>query len=183
MNEYPINRFFGILILTLFSFSCSSDLDFNQVNDLKVEPIFVANLSYFNIPASDFVENGVEQRVAIDAEDFDVFRDAFFRDNLKRADFDFEITNTINRAFSLDVIFLDQNDQPLHTIRFNMLPYDGSPNILAQTEIFENAKLDLLKSTRRLGFVLNMISGPSLSESSVGSLKLRSSVTVYLGVE
>ncbi|EIA08161.1 hypothetical protein [Flavobacterium frigoris] len=183
MKAYLINRFFGILILALFSFSCSSDLDFNQANDLKLEPVFITNLSYFDIPANDFVDNGTEQNISFDAQDFDVFRDSFLRENLRRADFSFEITNTINRAYSFDLNLIDQNDAVIYTIRMNIPASTGTAVIRNKTEIFENAKLDLLKASRRMEFVLVMAPGPALSENSLGSLKLRSSATVYLVVE
>jgi hypothetical protein len=35
-------------------------LDFNQVNDIKAEPVFIANLTYFDIPANEFIENGTD---------------------------------------------------------------------------------------------------------------------------
>ncbi|HEY4618940.1 MAG TPA: hypothetical protein VIH09_12165 [Flavobacterium sp.] len=183
MKAYPTYRLIGIVILTLFSFSCNSDLDFNQVNDLKLEPIFIANLSYFDVPAKNFVDNGMERTVSFDAENFDVFRDAFLRNNLKRADFFFEVTNTINRAYSFDLILLDQNGQAVITIRFDVPASTGAPIIIEKTEVFENARLDLLKTAKRMEFVLSMAPGPALSESSLGSIKLRSSATAYLSVE
>lgn len=183
MKAYLINRFFGIVILTLLTFSCSSDLDFNQVNDLKLEPIIVGNLSYFNIPAKDFVDNGMERTVSFDAENFDVFRDSFLQNNLKRADFFFEVTNTINRAYFFDLILLDQNDQVLYTIRIDVPASADVPIIIKKTEVFENAKLDLLKATKRMEFLLVMNPGPALTENSLGSIKLRSSATAYLSVE
>jgi hypothetical protein len=183
MKAYNISRLFGIIILTLLSFSCSSDLDFNQVNDLKLEPVLIANLSYFDIPAKDFVDNVVEQNISYDVQNFNFFREKFFRDNLKRADFDFEIINTINRAYSLDLNFSDPNDQTVYTIRFDVPASTGTPVIVTKTEIFENATLDLLKTTTRIEFVLIMGPGPALSEDSLGSLKLRSSATVYLLLE
>ena len=79
-----LNRVLGLSLLLLFSFSCASDLDYNQVNDLKLEPVFVANLAYFDIPANGFVTNGVEQNLIFDTADVDVFKDNFFRDNLKK---------------------------------------------------------------------------------------------------
>jgi uncharacterized membrane protein YkoI len=45
-------------------------LDFNQVNDVKLDHI--ANLSYFEIQAKDFIVNGQEQNIAFDAQNFDV---------------------------------------------------------------------------------------------------------------
>lgn len=175
-----MNKFLGIFILSIFSLSCSSDLDFNQVNDLKLEPVLVANLATFDVQANEFVIGGIEQNVAGDVLNFDVFRDSFLTDTLTRADFFFEIDNTINRAYKVNLYLLDANNNPLYTI-----PFDIPANTvgITKTEIFQNTKLDILKKTIKIGFVITMYPGPALSESSLGSLKLRSSATLYFVVE
>jgi hypothetical protein len=183
MKLLVFNRILGILILILFSFSCASDLDFNQANDLKLEPVFVANLAYFDVPANQFVTNGVEQSVTVDTPTVDIFNDTFFKDNLKRADLFFEINNTINRAYTLDLVYLDKNNQPLYSINFAIPAYTGVENLVTKTDVFENAKLNLLKSTTKIAFILKMLPGPILTENSSGSIKLRSGVTSYFVVE
>lgn len=183
MRPLVFHRILGILILVLFFFSCASDLDFNQVNDLKLEPVFISNLAYFDVPANQFVTNGVEQTITVDTPTIDIFNDAFFKENLAKADFFFEINNTINRAYTLDLVYLDKNNQALYSTNFTIPAYSGVENLVTKTEIFENAKLDLLKRTTKIAFILKMLPGPILSESSTGSLKLRSGVTAYLIVE
>jgi hypothetical protein len=183
MKTKAFNGFLGIFILIVFSFSCASDLDFNQTKDLKVEPVFVGNLAYFDVPANQFVTNGVEHSLFVDKPTVDVFNDSFFKENLKRADLFFEINNTINRGYTIDLIYLDRNDRPLYTMNFSIAPYSGVENLVAKTEVFENAKLDILKNTVKISFVVKMLSGPVLSEDSLGSLKLRSGVTAYFVVE
>jgi hypothetical protein len=183
MKTYSLYSFFGMAMLLLSSYSCSSDLDFNQVNDLKAEPVIVANLSYFDIPASDFVDNGMDQYLSFDAQDFNVFRDKFFTDNLEKVDFDFEITNTINREYSFDIILLDKYDQVVHTIHFDIPASTSYQGIIQKTEKFENASLDALKKTKRMAFVLSMAAGPPLNKNSSGSLKLRSRATVYFALK
>lgn len=178
-----MNKFLGIFILSIFSISCSSDLDFNQVNDLKLEPVFVANLATFDVQANEFVIGGVEQNVAGDVLNFDVFKNSFLTDALTRADFFFEIDNTINRAYQVRLYLLDAGNTPLYTMAFDVPAYTGVQKLVTKTEIFQNAKLDLLKKTTKIGFLIAMYPGPPLSESSLGSLKLRSSATVYLVVE
>jgi len=178
-----MNKFLGILILSSLFLSCSSDLDFDQINQLKLEPVVVLNLATFDVPANEFVIGGIEQNVAGDVVNFDVFRDTYFTDSLKRADFFFEINNTINRAYRINLYLLDANNSPLYTIPIDVPAYTGVQNLVTKTEIFENAKLDLLKKTMKIGFVITMYPGPALSESSLGSLKLRSSATVYFIVE
>jgi hypothetical protein len=182
MKNTFLNRALGLLLL-IVSFSCSSDLDFNQANDIKLEPVYVSNLAYFDIPANEFVTNGIEQNVFFDAPTVTIFNDTFFNDNLKRADFSFEINNTINRAYTIDITLLNNVNAPLYTMNFDVPAYSGVQNLVTKTEIFENTKLDLLKNTTKIAFVLRMLPGPILSESSLGSIKLRSSVTAYLVVE
>ena len=152
--------------------SCSSDLDFNQVNDFKLEPIIVANLVSVDVPANQFVSGGIEQTLTEELLEFDVFRDAYFKKSLVRADFFFEFNNTINRAYIINLIYLDTNDTPVYTIPFNVPAYSGVQNLVTKTEIFENTKLDLLKTATKLAFVVTMLPGPGLSESSLGSLKM-----------
>lgn len=178
-----MNKFLGIFFLTIFSLSCSSDLDFDQVNDLKLEPVLVANLATFDVPANQFVVNGMEQTVAGDLLDFNVFRNSFLNESLTRADFFFEIDNTINRAYRINLYLLDANNSPLYTIPFDVPAYAGTQNLVTKTEIFENSKLDLLKKTEKIAFVITMFPGPLLTENSLGSLKLRSSATIYFVVE
>ena len=100
MKLLGFNRILGILILTLFSVACSSDLDFNQANDLNLEPIFSSNLAYFDVPANQFVPNGVEQPIIADTPTIDIFNDAFFKH--KRPDFiEFFIFFKIFRIFDI----------------------------------------------------------------------------------
>jgi hypothetical protein len=173
-----MNKILGLITLVTFFFSCTNDLDFNQVKDVKFEPVFVANLAYFDLPVAGFVTKG--QNLTFDAQDFDVFRNSFFRENLKRVDFFFEINNTINRAYTIDLVMLDANNQQVCKINFDVPAYKGNPNVVTHTEIFENANLNSLKKAKRMGFVINMLDGLPLNG---GSLKLRSGSTVYLELE
>ena len=114
---------------------------------------------------------------------FDIFKDTYFTSILNRMDFYFEINNTINRAYIINLYFLDANNARLHTISMNVPAYSGAPNIITSDETFENAELDTLKKTTQIVFLITMLPGPPLSENSQGSLKLRSSGTLYLVVE
>jgi len=171
-----------MFLLLAVSSSCTSNLDFNQANTLVAKPIVVANFASVEVQASQFVINGTEQPFLGDVQNFDVFRDAFFKDNLIRADFYFEIDNTINRSYNLDLMLLDANDGPLYTIRI-IVPANtvaGSP--ITKTVIFKNADLDLLKKTVRIAFTISKNSGSTPPINS-GSIKLRSSATAYLVIQ
>lgn len=174
-----MNKFFGTFIFSILFLSCSSDLDFDQVNDLKIEPVVVANLAYFDVPAAEFVTNGIENTVSGDLVDFEVFQDSFFDTSLTKVDFFFEFNNTINRAYRINLVLLDANNSPLYTIPFDVPAYSGTQNLVTKTVTFQNGQISILKNTSKIAFVVRMLPGPGLSESSLGSLKLRSSATLY----
>ncbi|HQZ25771.1 MAG TPA: hypothetical protein PLD18_10765 [Flavobacterium sp.] len=178
-----MKKLFGIFILFFFFLSCSSDLDFDQVNDLKLEPVFVANMASFDIIANQFVIGGVEQPIVGDVMDFDVFNDEDFSRNINKTDLFFEFNNTINRAYIINLYFLDANDVRLYSIPFVIPAYSGSTIEVTKTEVFDNAKLDLLKKTQKIAFFIAMLPGPPLTDSSIGSLKMRSSATLYFLVQ
>lgn len=183
MKPNLINRISIILFSSVLFLSCSSDLDFDQTKNLKLEPVFVANLAYFNVPATQFANDGGGQ-VVFDVQEFDAFKDNFFRDNLKKAELDFEIENTIIRAFTVDLVLLDANNQILETDSYPIPAYSGTTNIIKYpTEVFENQRLDLLKRTVKIAFYVRMAPGPVLDQNSTGSLKLRSGGTVYMEIE
>lgn len=180
-----MNKFFGMFILVIFSLSCSSDLDFNQVVDTKLKPVGVANLSTFSVQAHEFVDDNdnSERLVLGEIISFEMFKDPFFTRSIKRADFFVEIDNTINRSYTVSLNFFDSNKILIYTIPITVPAYSGSPNVVNKTEIIESTNLETLKSATYFAFLIKMLPGPMLSESSQGSLKLRSSATSYLEIE
>lgn len=178
-----LNRIFCLSTLSLFSFSCTSDLDYDQANDIKLEPVFIANFANFDISPNEFVMNGLEQPTIIAVPTLDVFNDEFFRKSLKKVEFFLDIENTINRIFEVNLQFLDRDNLVVYTTNFTVPAYTGGENKVDKTEIFEYIQLDLLKRTRKIVFKLTMLPGAPLNENSSGRLKLRSSVIAYLLIE
>ncbi|MCG9793288.1 hypothetical protein [Flavobacterium algicola] len=182
-KKSTIRNILSVLLLVFLTPSCSSDLDFNQSEDLLLTPVIVANLTNFDVPAPDFVEGGVETTVAFEVENFDVFRDTFFRDNLQQADFLFVITNTIDRDYVIELILYDIFNNVVDSIVFNIPASAGTPQVITEKKTYQNASLDQLKRTDKMGFRITMLPGTPLTESSAGSLKLKSSATVYMEIE
>ncbi|KAF2512742.1 hypothetical protein EYY60_06440 [Flavobacterium zhairuonense] len=183
MKQNCINSILRVFAIAILFCSCSSDLDFDQVKDLKLEPVYVANLAYFDVPANKLINDGGNQ-IAYDSRYFDVFKKQFIRDYLSKAEFDIEIENTIQRGFVVNMLLLNSKDQILITKTFAVPAYTGGTNVIKYpTEVFENQRLELLKQTERIGFIVLMTSGAPLDENSLGSLKLRSSATAYFEIE
>ena len=172
-------RFFGLFFLVLFSCSCSSDLDYEQSKNLQLEPTYVANLVYFDIPAHEFVTNGIETPQFIDRSTIDVFNNSFFVNNLTKVDLDFEITNTITRAYVLDVKLYNATGVQLDVISIAVPAYYGALNKVVQKEVFQGIRLTTLKNTTRIDMTVRMAPGTALTETSSGSIKMRSGITAY----
>ena len=183
MKLRKLHRFLATVVLLLFSFSCASDLDLDQVNDLKLEPVVVANLAYFNIEAKDFASSGSGETVLSKETTSDIFNDSFFRRRIKRVDILFELENTIDRNYELDLSFLDINGTIIHNTKLNVQPYTGIENKVDKAEVFEGSDLDELKRTTKIVFSLTMLPGTPLTSSSLGALKFRSGATAYIIVE
>lgn len=183
MKATFFKRISTILFISFLFFSCSSDLDFDQAKNLKLEPVFVANLAYFNVPATQLMNDG-SLAVYPDVTEFGAFKDKYFTEHLVKTELNFEIENTIIRAFKIDLILLDATNKVLETDSYNVPAYSGTSNVIKfPTEVFEGARLDLLKRTARLGFLITMAPGPPLDQNSTGNLKFKSGATVYMQIE
>lgn len=183
MKLQTLFRSLALTVIPIFSFSCASDLDFEQVNTIKLEPVIVTNLAFFDAKQTQFVANGAERNIIFDASTIQIFNDSFFRQRIKKVELFYELDNTINRAFSLDVLFLDKENQPLHALNLEIPSYTAAENKTTKTDIFEGVQLDLLKRTTKITFTIVMRPGQILTDSSLSRLKLRSSVTAYLVIE
>jgi hypothetical protein len=173
-----------ILITTLACcfFSCSSDLDFEQVNDFNMQPVFIGNLAYINREASDFISNGTETPNFSYTSDVDFLRKSFVKENLVKTELYFRIKNTINRSYAFNVTFLNRNGVPIYNIKMDVPAYNGSEVIVEKTETFTAANLSILENTTRMVFSVRMFAGPPITAATLGRVELSSGVTAYFDV-
>jgi hypothetical protein len=174
-----MKTFFRIFILSFFFVSCSSDLDLEQVYDLKLNPVFTGNLMTFDVKASEFLNAGGDQTTEVEKINFEFFNNPDLNKFILRTDLFFEINNTINRDYTIDIHLLDKDNVKLHVIPFVVPAYTPGQLPVSQNEIFENTNFDILKKTKFLEFHITMLAGIPITASSSGSLKLSSSATLY----
>lgn len=175
-------RIIGVVLLVL-SFSCSSDLDFEQTNQFNIKPVFTTNLAYFLLKANQFVVNGVEQSTFSYIANVDFFKTGFIRDDLVRTELYFRVKNTINRGYTYDITFLDENNIPIHTINMGIPAYNGTEIVVEKTEIFNSSNVNILKNTKSIIFSILLLPGPPLTAASPGRVELSSSITAYFDVK
>ncbi len=178
-----MNTFFRIFILSFFFLSCSSDLDFDQVNDLKLKPVVAGNLVTFDVKTSQLLIGSIELSTLADKMNFQVFNDIDVNKYITKTDLFFEINNTINRDFKIDLYLLDKNNVKLYAIPFVVPAYIPGQLPVTKKEEFKNTTLDVLKQAKSLAFEISMLPGIPLSQSSLGSLKMSSSATIYFEMQ
>lgn len=163
--------------------SCSSDLDFTQAEDIELQPVVVANLASFDIAANQLINNGTEQTITLAATDFTALQDDFLNKYIVKMNVTYEVVNTINRGFVLNLFFIDPNAMPVAAIRINVPAAASSPVLVQETIVFEGSALSLLKQAQKISYVNTLLPGPALTASSTGNLKLRSKATAYFTIQ
>lgn len=181
-----LKQIFPILLLLIVT-SCVKDVDFEQADDLLISPVLESSLIFFDFPASEFEEpTGTAIVVVQDELELDIFNDEFLRDNLIKAEFFFEVTNSIDRSFRADIIMYDANSIVTHAFDIAVTPDGNNEVVVTHTELFEDALLDQLKNTTRMQFVLSMFpssTGIPLDATSIGNIKMRSKATLFFEID
>lgn len=177
----------NLIIAQFFLVGCIDDVDFQQAEDLAINTPIESSIIFFEEPASTFLDDdGVELTVVRDSVYVEVFSDEFIVDNLTRAEFLFEATNTINRAYQADIEFFDDDFILQHTFSFGVSASNDNQDIVVEyTEVFEGPELESLKRTTNLVLNLSLLpsnDGTQLNENSPGNLKLRSKASFYIDV-
>jgi hypothetical protein len=182
MKQRFYNRVLLISAFVLSSFSCSSDLDFEQVNDLSAQPIYTANLAYFEGKASYFESAGGGMQIYPYIAKVDFFDSSFIKDNLIQADFYCRIKNTIAREYDFNIDFYDVNNVLIKTINMPVRAYAGTEIIEEKTVTFA-ADIDILKNTKKMVFSIAILPGTPLTAASPGRIEMSSSTTAYFDVK
>jgi hypothetical protein len=179
-------KYISLLFVLGACFSCIKDTDFEQSDTLTITPILEVNLVKVQEKATSFVDSsGTELPFISDQVVFDVFNSGFV-ENLTKAELVFGITNSINKAFQIQIDFYDSTDMLQHTFSIDI---DNSPTntplFTEHIEVFENMNLLALKSTSKLAITISLISNPTssvLTSGSAGSILLASKGIFYLKI-
>ncbi|GAA3636927.1 hypothetical protein [Flavivirga jejuensis] len=184
MQKQIIKYSFLVIALCLSLFSCTKEIDFEQADDLEISPVIETSLIFFDEPASSFWVNNTEVISIKDSIKIGFFSNKFIVDNLIKADFVFEATNSINKGFQVSVDLLNDSEQLLHTFTLlASLSTDGSDVISNHVEEFEGDTLIALTNTSKIVFTLSLIPGETINETSLGRIKLKSKAVFYLNID
>lgn len=167
--------------------SCSDDIDTSQANSFRANPVLTSSLAFFDETAEVFILDPGVLNVITDTIRIDVFDDPFVVNNLIRAEFLFETTNSIDRAFQARVEFFDANFNLQETFTINVPRSPNNQNVITnQQEIFEGQDLMSLTASTRVVFTLILEEDtnlPPVDENTPGRLSLRSQGTFFLDID
>lgn len=165
----------------LVSGSCSSDLDFNQAEDIELQPVVVANLASFEVTANQLFINTSTLTTTTETA-FTALSDPFLKKNLVQIDIEYELENTINRGFLLQLFFFNASGvSDLPPIQIGVPPSATHP--VKFSNFYIGNELSLLKQVQKIRYVVTLLPGPALTPSSTGNLKLRSKATAYFTIQ
>lgn len=173
-----------IYILLLINLtSCYEKLDFDQLDDFVLKPIYSTSLTSLTLlPFQFFNDLGEQQTSITDITNFEIFDGSFVEENVVKIDFSAEVKNEFDRDLVIKVSFLDEFDEPVY--RFTPIEVEAGDlnyQYLEEVEIFSNP---LIVDTFKVLIEAEIEdTGTDLNPLSTDEFKFISSVTVYIEAE
>ena len=116
MNSKRFFVFAILLYCNLFLSSCSSDLNFDQINDFSAEPEIVGNLAYF-----EYLSNTAAPLFSIEKTvPFDFVNEKFVANNVDYVKLLFELESKEARNYQVELVFKDEFYQPIENITIDV---------------------------------------------------------------
>lgn len=170
------------ICLSLF-ISCGSDVDFNQTENIRPTPIFESSLMFSNLEALDFIDDTTQQErlVLIDTTRLEYINSDFFVNQILKTELTFLFSNSLNRAFNVDFIFVNDADEQRYIAQVEVLAgQPESPSVIASNFLIEEPDLSLFEEATTLIYRITLPPTASPIESlDLGALKLESKSTFY----
>lgn len=179
-----------VVCSTLFCASCVKDVDFDQLENVVLTPVFEADFIYSEFDTSDFIEDGLPPDIPIivepvrDTINFDLIGTDFAIENLVRIELNFEIRNTIATPFEFEFQFLGGSGEPIGApflIQVDAGDGEGeAPVLTTQAFILDNAALVALANAEEMASEIRVLNANS---SLRGRIEVKSSATYFVSYE
>jgi hypothetical protein len=174
------------ILCTLLFFSCSSPLDFDQLNQYSPDQVIAVPFILFTVDDTNFDANAAPVPSIFEISDFKILDGTFLKESLVKLEFDFEIKNQIKRAFDIEIIFReldpDASDplidgREVHTESLNI---EASKNFIKKVEVTTAEFPDIVNFLRvEIKLTLKDDSKP-IDLADAGALVFKSGITVHL---
>lgn len=122
----------GLMILLLLLIAaCSEPTDFNQADDLMLQPVVEASILYIESP-EEVINQSSFSNFTYDFN-FDAFGEEFVSENIIDGMIAFELENTTSKPFTITLEFLDEAGNTLFTQVFQL---NAAPTAILYREVF-----------------------------------------------
>ncbi|PKV52672.1 hypothetical protein ATE84_4792 [Aquimarina sp. MAR_2010_214] len=179
-----------IICILMPLISCVKDVDFDQVEDVVLTPVYEIDFVYSRFDTSKFVDSNIDPTIVIpevlvnDTFNYDLLGTDFVVDNLERVELTFKFTNTIKRDFNFDFGFLNDNGErigPLYSMMANSGNGTGkNPIITTKVIVLDNVTINVLKDATKL---FSSIRVQNVNSDLQGILELRSKGAYFFNYE
>ena len=186
-----------IPLLTGFTFlvclACVKDVDFDQIEDVVLTPVYEVDLIYSQFDTDDYIDNQLPPDTPIvvppirDTLNYDLTSTDFAIENLDRIELTFEFRNTIETSFEFTYQFLSSSNQPVGVSRtIFVTPGEGENTqpVISYSDpnpiVIDDQELDQLSTARRLATELRVNNANS---NLRGKLELRSKAAYYINYD
>lgn len=175
------------ILCTLLFFSCSSPLDFDQLNQYSPNQVISVPFILFTVNDTNFDSTVAPVPPIFEKSDFKILDGTFLKESLVKLDFDFKIKNGIDRAFDIEIIFreLDPNaSDPLidgRVVHTEVLNIDASDLNFIKNVIVTTADVPDIVNFLRVEIRLTLRDDSNaITSAQAGALEFNSGITVHL---
>lgn len=168
----------GILLILLLA-ACVKDTDFEQADEIILSPTVELDLIHFDLSANDFFDPNTSNSILTvrDTTELRFLSDTEIQDGLKRAEFYFIFTNSIQRDFVADFQFLSEQNDTTYVAQTSISQGTVANPVI--TEFTENVEGDAIADLTMASKVVVSVTIPSSNANLTGSLNLKSKTTYY----
>ena len=170
----------SVILACSILFACVKDTDFDQAEDITLTPVVELDLIYFNLKAGDFFDtiSNTPRLTVRDTTELPFLDDNFVKEDLVKADFLFQFTNSIPRRFDVDFQFLDESNTETYITGTDVA--QGSSQNIQTTEFIQTVEGSDLTQLTKASKVVVTVTIPSSNENLEGELNMKSKTTYYL---
>lgn len=174
----PLKLFLFILLLIGIQ-SCTKEVDFDQIDDVSIQTTYISTLLNLNLKAEKFLNEFNEEIVFTQDVVYAPIEDSMQK-YLEKVEFTVITNNGFDRNFSFQVIFYDEENNPIYTLQPTIIIPKNSTEVITILEIPEE-DIDIVFNTNYFGFILivESDSGSEISSSDTSTLELKSAVKLF----
>ncbi|WP_299277375.1 hypothetical protein [uncultured Psychroserpens sp.] len=172
-----------IIASILLCSSCVSDVDFDQAENILPTPVFEASLIFSNLEGPSFVDDVTQDEVLIltDTTRLEYINSDFFVDQLAKTELTFEFTNSIDRNFNIDLVFVTDADEQRYLAQIDVPSgQHDAPIEVTSSFLIEEPELSTFEEATKLIYRITLPASTNpIDATTLGSLKLESKATFY----